>query len=83
LCAKIFCNFMQKGLAKNTEGRNKGRAEERLNNLKQVLYGKFGDIAPDQLEAVLKYRDEPNLFSRIIKADSLEELLRLPEAGES
>ena len=63
------------------EGQNKGRAEERLNNLKQVLYGKFGDIASEQLEAVLKYRDEPNLFARIIKADSLEELLRLLEAG--
>ncbi|MDO5297183.1 MAG: hypothetical protein Q4F00_11275, partial [bacterium] len=64
------------------EGQNKGRAEERLNNIKQVLYGKFGDIAPDQLEAVLQYRDEPNLFARIIKADSLGELLRLLEAGE-
>ena len=57
------------------EGRVQGQTEERLNNIKQVLYGKFSGITAEQVEAVLKYRDEPNLFARIIKADSLEDLL--------
>ena len=58
------------------EGIVKGQAEERLNNLKQVLYGKFSGITAEQVETVLQYRDEPNLFARIIKADSPEELLQ-------
>ncbi len=59
------------------EGRAEGKSEERINNLKQVLFGKFGDITEEQLAAVLEYRDEPDLFARIIKADSLDELLQL------
>ena len=58
------------------EGRAEGKSEERINNLKQVLFGKFGDITEEQLAAVLEYRDEPDLFARIIKADSLDELLQ-------
>ena len=58
------------------EGRAEGKTEERINCLKQVLYGKFSDISPDQLEAVLARRDEPDLFARIIKADSVEDLLQ-------
>ena len=59
-----------------SEGLAEGKTEERINNLKQVLFGKFGDITEEQLAAVLEYRDEPDLFARIIKADSLDELLQ-------
>ena len=58
------------------EGIVKGQTEERLNNIKQVLYGKFSGITAEQVEAVLKYRDEPDLFARIIKADTIEGLLQ-------
>ena len=60
----------------HAEGRAEGKAEERINCLKQVLHGKFGDISSEQLEAVLARRDEPDLFARIIKADSVEDLLQ-------
>ena len=65
------------GLAEGrTIGREEGKTEERLNNLKQVLSGKFGDIPPEQMEIVLGHLDEPDLFYRIIKADSPDELLQ-------
>ena len=62
----------EEGLA---EGKTAGRAEERLNNLQQILYGKSSGITAEQLEAVLKHRDEPDIFARIIKANTTEELL--------
>ena len=58
------------------EGKTEGRSEERLSILQQVLLGKFGDISAEQMKAVFEYRDEPDLFARIIKADSPEELLQ-------
>ena len=64
--------FFNQGRA---EGKTAGQAEERLNNLRQVLQGKFSDISAAQLESVLEHRDEPDLFTRIIKADSIGELL--------
>ncbi len=70
---RYFKQGRDKGRA---EGRTEGKTEERLKILKQVLYGKFGDITEEQLAAVLEFRDEPDLFARIIKADSLDELLQ-------
>ena len=65
------------GLAEGrAEGKTAGRSEERLSIIKQVLYGKFGDISAEQFEAVLKHRDEQDLFVRIIKVNTIEELLQ-------
>ena len=65
------------GLAEGrAEGKTAGRSEERLSIIQQVLYGKFGDISDEQFEAVLKHSDEQDLFVRIIRANTIEELLQ-------
>ncbi len=65
------------GMAKGrAEGKTAGRAEERLSILQQVLHGKFDVISAAQLATVLEHRDEPDLFTRIIKANTVEELLQ-------
>ncbi len=58
------------------EGREEGLAEERISNLQQVLHGKFDIISAAQLATVLEHRDEPDLFTRIIKANTVDELLK-------
>ncbi len=58
------------------EGKTSGRAEERLSNLQQVLQGKFDVISAAQLATVIEHRDEPDMCTRIIKADSVDELLK-------
>ncbi len=58
------------------KGRATGRAEERLHNLQQVLQGKFDALYDAQLATVLEHRDEPDLFTRIIKADTVDDLLQ-------
>ncbi len=58
------------------EGRVKGLEEERLHILQQVLQGKFNVLSDAQLSTVLEHRDEPDLFTRIIKADTVDDLLK-------
>ncbi len=58
------------------EGQAKGLAEGRLSILQQVLHGKFDVISAAQLAKVLEHRDEPDLCTRIIKANTVDELLQ-------
>ncbi len=67
----------EEGMAEGrAEGKTAGRAEERLSILQQVLQGKFNVLSEAQLATILKHRDEPDLFTRIIKANTIDELLK-------
>ncbi len=58
------------------QGQAEGKKEERLSILRQVLHGKNDVISAAQLAKVLEHRDEPDLFTRIIKANTVDELLQ-------
>ncbi len=65
------------GLAEGrTEGIAEGRKEGRLNILQQVLRVKFNVLSDAQMTTVLEHRDEPDLVTRIIKANTVDELLK-------
>ncbi len=58
------------------EGRAEGRAKERLSNLHMVLRGKFKDISAAQMATVFEHCEKPDLFMCIIKAATVDELLK-------
>ncbi len=76
----LIIDAMSKGREKWMEkGRAEGRAEERVkvqsSNIRQVMHFKFGDVAEEQMQTLLRYCDDDNLLTRILQADSLEGLL--------